>query len=163
MAFSRRSLSVHSVSSTLLFSRFLFANYSKSITSKSTTTVTGDNKNNNEDDNDDNDDDDDDDDEYIYYDNSEDAYMICCDLDEGSFINSADYEYQYNMALGTTSDDTTPGILYNDPTITNKEKIELWYGCEMKFYASQDIKMGEEIRADYSDFVESDGWKFLGL
>ncbi|OEU09716.1 hypothetical protein FRACYDRAFT_247972 [Fragilariopsis cylindrus CCMP1102] len=83
--------------------------------------------------------------------------------DEGSFINSADYEYQYNMALGTSSDTTPGGILYNDPTITNKEKIELWYGCEMKFYASQDIKRGEEIRADYSDFVETDGWKFLGL
>jgi SET domain-containing protein len=33
----------------------------------------------------------------------------------------------------------------------------------MHFYASTDIKKGDEIRADYSDFVEEDGWKYLGL
>jgi hypothetical protein len=85
-------------------------------------------------------------------------FMICCDLDEGSFINSAYDENEYNMALGTKDD----GTFYEDSTLEQK-KNELWYGCKMHFYASTDIKKGDEIRADYSDFVEEDGWKYLGL
>jgi len=93
-------------------------------------------------------------DDDIYYP----KFMICCDLDEGSFINSAYDENEYNMALGTKDD----GTFYEDSTL-EKKKNELWYGCKMHFYASTDIKKGDEIRADYSDFVETDGWKYLGL
>ena len=88
-----------------------------------------------------------------------DKHMVCVDLDEGSFTNSADdREHDYNMAVG--NDD---GILYGDPAIGEEGRMLLWEGCKLKFFASRDITAGEEIRADYSDFVESDGWKFLGL
>ena len=86
-----------------------------------------------------------------------DKHMVCVDLDEGSFINSAnDRDDDYNMALGNDE-----GKFYFD--CTDEEKEWLWEGCKMKFFASRDIKAGEEIRADYSDFVEYDGWKYLGL
>ena len=91
-------------------------------------------------------------------------HMICVDLDEGSFVNSADENVamQYNMALGNND-----GKLYIDmdtDTVENaEEQRELWYGCKMKFYASRDIVAGEEIRASYNDFVEMEGWAFLGL
>eukprot|EP00534_Pseudo-nitzschia_fraudulenta_P004561 CAMPEP_0201118870 /NCGR_PEP_ID=MMETSP0850-20130426/3065_1 /ASSEMBLY_ACC=CAM_ASM_000622 /TAXON_ID=183588 /ORGANISM="Pseudo-nitzschia fraudulenta, Strain WWA7" /LENGTH=344 /DNA_ID=CAMNT_0047384339 /DNA_START=328 /DNA_END=1362 /DNA_ORIENTATION=+ len=83
-------------------------------------------------------------------------HMVCVDLDEGSFVNSADVTDEYNMALGNNE-----GTLYHDGT--DEEKEQLWWGCKMKFYASRDIEAGEEIRAEYGDFVETEGWKFLGL
>eukprot|EP00536_Pseudo-nitzschia_multiseries_P017395 jgi/Psemu1/224841/e_gw1.1530.7.1 len=85
-----------------------------------------------------------------------DHHMVCVDLDEGSFINSADRDDDYNMALGNDE-----GVFYQDGTEEQQE--ELWFGCKMKFWASRDIRVGEEIRADYGDFVELDGWSYLGL
>jgi hypothetical protein len=85
-------------------------------------------------------------------------HMVCVDLDEGSFVNSADVVKDYNMALG--NDD---GKMYLDMDENEEEQQELWYGCKMKFYASRDIAAGEEIRAYYGDFVETNGWMFLGL
>jgi len=85
-----------------------------------------------------------------------DRHMVCVDLDEGSFINSANNKDDYNMALG--NDD---GIGYDEGT--EEENRQLWFGCKMKFWASRDIRAGEEIRADYSDFAEIHGWKYLGL
>ena len=87
-------------------------------------------------------------------------HMICVDLDEGSFVNSADVVE--NMSLG--NDDGKLFSDMDDDTDENEaEKQELWYGCKMKFYASRDIAAGEEILADYGDFAEVDGWRFLGL
>jgi hypothetical protein len=85
-----------------------------------------------------------------------DVHMVCVDLDEGSFVNSSDDDSQYNMALGNDK-----GTLYQEAA--EEEERELWYGCKMKFWASRDIKAGEEIRASYNDFVERDGWRFLTL
>jgi len=85
-----------------------------------------------------------------------DAHMACVDLDEGSFVNSASEEEQFNMALGNDE-----GKLYAD--CTEEEQWELWPGCKMKFYAARDIKAGEEIRASYGDFAEENGWMYLKL
>ena len=88
-------------------------------------------------------------------------HMVCVDLDEGSFVNSADdepeAEHMYNMALG--NDD---GVMYYDLK-DQDDKEQLWFGCKMKFYAARDIEPGEEIRASYGDFVELNGWMYLGL
>lgn len=83
-------------------------------------------------------------------------HMVCTDLDEGSFVNSANVDGEYNFALGNDQ-----GVLYMDAT--EDEQRELWYGCKMKFWASRDIKAGEEIRAAYDDFAEQDGWVWMGL
>mmetsp|Transcript_18401 Transcript_18401/g.51310 ORF Transcript_18401/g.51310 Transcript_18401/m.51310 type:complete len:319 (-) Transcript_18401:469-1425(-) len=83
-------------------------------------------------------------------------HMVCVDLDEGSFVNSANSDDDYNMALGNDE-----GTFYWDGT--EEEQQQLWFGCKMKFWASRDIRAGEEIRAEYGDFVELDGWKFMGL
>jgi len=105
-----------------------------------------------------------------YYD--EQPYMICTDLDEGSFVNSANDKEDLNVALGNED-----GVLLvynyddydneNDNDSANEaspeEQEKLWYGCEMKFYASRDIQQGEEIRVNYGDFAETDGWRYLGL
>jgi len=108
-----------------------------------------------------------------YYDDQ--PYMICTDLDEGSFVNSANDKEDLNVALGNEQ-----GVLlvsnYDDYDTDNEnendnaneasppeEQEKLWYGCEMKFYASRDIRQGEEIRVDYGDFAETDGWRYLGL
>jgi len=83
-------------------------------------------------------------------------HMVCVDLDEGSFVNSADETDDYNMALGT--DD---GVFYSDGN--EEQQQSLWYGCKMKFFAYRDIRAGEEIRAAYGDFAETDGWMYMGL
>ena len=85
-----------------------------------------------------------------------DEHMICVDLDEGSFVNSADDDDSYNMALGNDE-----GVFYDQAT--EEEQYELWYGCKMKFYAYRDIQAGEEILAGYGDFAETTGWRYLGL
>lgn len=72
-----------------------------------------------------------------------DEFIACVDLDEGSFVNSANRRTpECNMELGTET-----GL----------------YGCDLKFYARRDIREGEEIRADYSDFAEPHGWSEMGL
>lgn len=85
-----------------------------------------------------------------------DAHMVCVDLDEGSFTNSADSDNAYNMALGNDA-----GKLFAD--MDEEEEVELWHGCKMKFYAYRDIEEGEEILASYEDFAEVAGWRYLGL
>lgn len=86
----------------------------------------------------------------------DDKHMVCVDLDEGSFVNSADSTDSFNMALGNDS-----GALYGD--LSPDDQSDLWHGCKMKFYAAREIKAGEEILAAYGDFAETDGWLFLGL
>ena len=85
-----------------------------------------------------------------------DKHMACVDLDEGSFVNTAEDMETYNMALGNDE-----GVMYGEGT--EEEEEELWYGCKMKFYAYRDIKAGGEILASYGDFAEADGWRYLGL
>ncbi|KAL3907329.1 MAG: hypothetical protein SGARI_003588, partial [Bacillariaceae sp.] len=82
-----------------------------------------------------------------------DAMMVCADLDEGSFVNHGTHGVA-NMELGVNG----RGLLEED------EHEELtWYGCELEFYANRDIAAGEEIRANYNNFVEVHGWRTLGL
>mmetsp|Transcript_15519 Transcript_15519/g.39084 ORF Transcript_15519/g.39084 Transcript_15519/m.39084 type:complete len:351 (-) Transcript_15519:168-1220(-) len=85
-----------------------------------------------------------------------DKHMACVDLDEGSFVNTVNDESDYNMALG--DDD---GNFYN--SLPQEQQWDLWPGCKMKFYAAQGIKAGEEILAEYGDFAETEGWKYLKL
>ena len=89
---------------------------------------------------------------------SEETYehMVCVDLDEGSFANSADSDDSYNMALGNDE-----GKFLAD--MDEEEEVELWHGCKMKFYAYKDIEPGQEILTSYGDFAEESGWRYLGL
>lgn len=80
------------------------------------------------------------------------TFKVCADLDEGSFVNHSNKPYKANMELGV-------GRLLRDD-----EDFEItWYGCDLEFYANRDIQAGEEIRANYDDFVERHGWKKMGL
>lgn len=80
-----------------------------------------------------------------------DSFMVCVDLDEGSFVNSGTY-HQSNTELGVG------GLLGEDA-----EEDATWYGCNMQFYANRDIAAGEEIRTAYADFAEPHGWRIMGL
>lgn len=83
-----------------------------------------------------------------------DEFVVCVDLDEGSFVNSAPYQsHQCNMELGTET-----GLLEKE-----EDEETTWYGCDMKFYAKRDIAANEEIRADYDDFAEPQAWHEMGL
>ena len=88
----------------------------------------------------------------IISDEDDNKMMVCADLDEGSFVNHGRTEA--NMELGING----RGLLQED------EHEELtWYGCDLEFYANRDIKAGEEIRANYNNFIEVHGWRTLGL
>ena len=78
--------------------------------------------------------------------------MVCADLDEGSFVNHGRKEA--NMELGING----RGLLHKD-----EHESLTWYGCELEFYANRDISAGEEIRANYDNFIEIHGWKSLGI
>jgi hypothetical protein len=69
--------------------------------------------------------------------------MACVDLDAGSFTNSADSEEELNIALraGHPSDS----------------------GCDLEFYATRDIRQGEELAMDYSFAMGDHGWVEMGL
>jgi hypothetical protein len=78
----------------------------------------------------------------------EDGYMICIDFDEGSLINQADEEEQRN-AVESVLDE-------NDPMSH--------YGCRRGvMYSMRDIPKGEEIRVNYHDALDPEGWEALGL
>lgn len=87
----------------------------------------------------------------------EDEFLVCVDLDEGSFVNSAPrrrFPFKVNIELGTGYGLLEKGV--DDERVT-------WYGCDLKFYANRNIHANEEIRADYGDFAEPHGWPALGL
>lgn len=85
---------------------------------------------------------------------SDDEFIACVDLDEGSFVNSSPGRLpQCNMELGTENGLMTEG---DDERTT-------WYGCDLKFYANREVAENEEIRADYGDFAEPHGWHEMGL
>jgi len=45
--------------------------------------------------------------------------------------------------------------------VTDADRI---YGCEDgPIYALRDIKSGEELRMEYTDFSEPEGWEAMGL
>jgi hypothetical protein len=72
------------------------------------------------------------------------SFVICVDLDEGSFTNDGEGDLDCNLSL-------------NDADQYN------YSGCELAFYANRDIRKGEELRTDYSSFAETHGWTALGL
>ncbi|KAG7351837.1 SET methyltransferase domain containing protein [Nitzschia inconspicua] len=79
----------------------------------------------------------------------ENDYILCIDMDEGSLINVADDDDELNLAQ----------ILER---IDDKERTV--YGCQTgSLYATRDIKAGEELRMDYGDFAEADGFGVLGI
>lgn len=80
------------------------------------------------------------------------TFKVCADLDEGSFVNHSNHPQMANMELGI-------GRLLRD----DEDEEITWYGCDLEFYANRDIAAGEEIRANYDDFVERHGWKKMGL
>lgn len=79
----------------------------------------------------------------------ENDYIICVDMDEGSLINMASTDEELNVAQ------TLERIDDADRRV---------YGCQTgSLYATRDIQPGEEIRMDYSDFAEGDGFWELGI
>lgn len=89
----------------------------------------------------------------------DDEFYVCVDLDEGSFINSVfDRPSLLNMAVGL-DDGPMPDGADTDEGI---QKLS-WYGCKLKFYATKDIQVGEQIMADYGEFAEPHGWTVMGL
>jgi porphobilinogen deaminase len=80
------------------------------------------------------------------------TYKVCADLDEGSFVNHSSNRRKANAELGI-------GRLLRDD-----EDVEITrYGCDLEFYANREIKAGEEIRVDYDEFAERQGWRMMGL
>ena len=68
----------------------------------------------------------------------------CVDLDPGSFTNGAETEEDLNLALRD-----------GHPSDT---------GCDLEFYATRDIREGEELAVDYFSFAMGDhGWAEMGL
>ena len=68
----------------------------------------------------------------------------CVDLDAGSFTNGGDTEEELNIALRD-----------GHPSDT---------GCDLEFYATRDIREGEELAVDYYSFAMGDhGWVEMGL
>jgi hypothetical protein len=99
------------------------------------------NANNSEEDDDSNDEDEDDDE-----DEDEDEYVVCVDLDEGSYTNGAYADVELN-AIGI-----------NDTSTSN----EWGSKCQAKvLFSSRDILPGEEIRCSYETLDY--GWANLGL
>jgi hypothetical protein len=72
------------------------------------------------------------------------SFVICVDLDQGSFTNGGEGNFDCNLSLKDADK-------YN------------YSGCELEFYANRDIRKGEELRTDYSSFAETHGWTALGL
>jgi hypothetical protein len=71
----------------------------------------------------------------------DDSFIICCDVDEGSYGNG---HYEDDKAVNAVFDDEDDGR-----------------GCDLELYADRDISPGEEIRLSYASM--EDGWRHLGL
>mmetsp|Transcript_18066 Transcript_18066/g.26497 ORF Transcript_18066/g.26497 Transcript_18066/m.26497 type:complete len:249 (-) Transcript_18066:131-877(-) len=67
--------------------------------------------------------------------------LICADLDEGSFMNSASYDEEPNVGC----------------TPSPEEK------CKDNMYALRDIEVGEELLCNYGDFAVPHGWQSFDL
>ena len=70
--------------------------------------------------------------------------FISVDLDEGSFINSVDGDYDDEPNVGCV-ENSLPG------------------GCKENYFALRTIHPGDELVLDYSDFAISHGWRWFGL
>lgn len=88
-------------------------------------------------------------------------YRISCDLDEGSFINSARFE----DAEQHEGDEANIGCIdeFDDDYIQEYLHESADSGCPENLFALRDIKAGEEILCVYADFALQSGWKKFGL
>jgi len=66
---------------------------------------------------------------------------VCCDLDEGSFVNKADYREDVNAVEVMARDGDGNGTLYS----------------------TRDIAAGEQILVNYMDFSFEEAWEMIGL
>jgi hypothetical protein len=81
----------------------------------------------------------------------EDDYVLCVDMDEGSVINMASTDENLNVAQLVERIDVD-------------EDNRQIYGCQVgSLYATRDIPAGEELRMDYGDFSEGDGFWAMGI
>jgi len=82
---------------------------------------------------------------------------ISCDLDEGSFINSAGWDDGAVANIGCIDDMEEAFV---DEYIDEEYRDS---GCPENLFALQNIKAGEEILCTYGDFAFRKGWKHFGL
>jgi hypothetical protein len=87
-------------------------------------------------------------------------YRISCDLDAGSFINSAQFE-------GADHDETEANIgcidEFDDDEMDDNLREHADSGCPENLFALRDIEPGEEILCRYGDFALKKGWRKFGL
>ena len=88
-------------------------------------------------------------------------FRISCDLDAGSFINSAQFE-------GAADNDETEANIgcideFDDDYINENLSEYKDGGCPENLFALRDIEPGEEILCRYADFALKRGWKKFGL
>ena len=75
------------------------------------------------------------------------SVRIACDLDEGSFVNDAEEYGTHNFGCDEEAE----------------EEYAHDGGCRDNFFATRDIKGGEELRAWYAQFAVGGQWERFGL
>jgi hypothetical protein len=73
------------------------------------------------------------------------APVICVDLDEGSYTNGGNTDFQCSIGFA------------------DEVSAQRASGCDLAFYSNRDILAEEEMRLDYNSFAELGGWRRLGL
>ena len=76
---------------------------------------------------------------------------VSVDLDEGSFINSAEDWLDHG-------DEISPNLGCHEQAAKKDPG-----GCKENYYALRDIEPGEELLLDYGSFAIQDGWRWFGL
>jgi hypothetical protein len=79
------------------------------------------------------------------------SWVICVDLDEGSFTNSGVEDIDNNHGFEWVVDDEG-----------NEFYLDEGDECNLEFHANREVQAGEELRLDYS-FGDFQGWEYLGL
>ena len=84
--------------------------------------------------------------QYVYDDSENEKLAIQCDLDDGSFVNTADIPEEANVGTASGHDEVNDGKMQ-----------------AQNLFALRDIEAGEQLLVDYGEFAVPEGWEKFGL
>ena len=90
---------------------------------------------------------------YVESSSDEHGLMMCCDLDEGSLVNTGTHDYEDFEVFEKKKD------MKGEPN-----NLRIVVGNDLsRMYAMRDINKGEELLVDYNDFAEMGGEEKIGI